>query len=415
MTATLAASSAILKVRYPDGRLPKALYQKGKFKFFGTVEKREDFTGDSRVVALQNENPQGISADFATALGSLAQGTYNKFSVSRVEYFGIARIKGQALKAAEGNEGALVDLWKNETDGVSWQVMQDLEIFAYGNGTGVLGQVSSGSTVASATITLTTVEDAAKFSLGMRVNAVSTNTTSPTLRSGTATITAIDRSAGTLTVASTWSGQITTIATSDYLVRAGNAASSGTAYVPMGIDGWIPGGASPGTLFGLSRNSDPVRLAGLTYNATGVPLEEALVEASSRVAQQGGPQPTLAFCHPRDLANFKKSLGSRVMYPRSEVKSTMAGVSFSGVEVEGDDGKISLLASPFVTRNKCHLVTPDTWKIDSLGPAPHMLDYDGPNFLRVASDDAYEVRFGMYGNYECNMPMANITITNFGA
>ena len=413
--ATLSASSAILKLRYPDGRLPKALYDKGKFKFFGLVQKREDWTGDNRQVALMNENPQGISADYSTALGSMAQGTYNKFSVPRVEYFGVARIKGQALAAAQGNPGALTDLWKTETDQVTFQLQQDLEALAFGLGDGIFGRISSGSTVSSASVTLATVEDAAKFTLGMRVQAVSTTGLSPTVRAGYATISGVDRVAGTLTVSTTWSGQVPTVTAGDYLVRAGNAASSGTGVVPTGTKGWVPGGSSPGTLHGLPRNSDPVRLAGQQYDATGVPYEEALVEASARVAQQGAPQPEIAICHPRDIANFKKAIGSKVTYPRTAVPSQMAGVSFTGIEVEGDESKIALMASPFVGRNECHMLSADSWVIDSTGPAPHMLQYDGPNFLRVASDDAYEVRFGMYGNYICNLPFANIIVTNFGA
>ncbi len=412
MTATLAASQAILKVRYPEGRLPKALYEKSKFKFLNTVEKREDFTGELRMVALQNENPQGSSADFGTALGSLAQGNYKRFQVTRIEHFGIARIKGQALKAAEGNEGALVDLWKNETDGISMTEMQNAEIYAFGNGSGVLGQVASGQ--ATATITLSVPSDAAKFSLNMRLQGVSTNTLSPQLRGGYAVVTGIDRLNGTITVATTWTGQIPSLVANDYLVRAGDAASAGVATVLMGIQAWIAG-STAGTLFTLDRSTDSLRLAGQVYSATGVPLEEALVEASALVNQQGAPQPGTCFCHPRDLANFKKAIGSKVTYPKASVASTVAGVSFTGIEVEGDEGRIVLLTSPFIPRNEAHLLDLDSWKLDTIGPAPQLLDYDGPNFLRVASDDAYECRFGMYGNMYTNSPYGNIRITGFGA
>ena len=413
MTATLAASTAILRVRYPDGRLPKALYEKGKYKFLGTIPKREDFTGEYRVVALQNENPQGSSQDFQTALGSLAQGTYNRFQVQRVEHFGIARIKGQALKAAEGNEGALVDLWKNETDGISMTELMNHEIYLFGNGSGVLGRVASGQ--ATATITLSKPTDASKFSLGERLNAVSDNTLSPTLRNGTATITAIDRVGGTLTVATTWTGQITDLAASDYLVRAGDYAVAGTARVLSGFTAWVPGGTSPGTFFNLNRNTDPTRLAGQSFDASGYPLEDAFIEASARVNQVGAPQPTRAFAHSRRFGDMKKSLGTKVQYPRSSASSTIAGVSFSGVDIEGDEGAITVLTSPFIDVDECHLLYPEAWKLDTIGPAPHLQDYDSNNFLRVASDDAYEARFVTYGNAECNMPFANIRIVNFGA
>ncbi len=412
MTATLAASAAILKTRYPKGKLPKALYKRTKYT--STITKREDFTGDKRVIALQNENPQGSSSDMATAIGSLAQGSYKRFEVPRVEHFGVCRIKGQALRAAEGDEGALVDLWKNETDGISQVEMLNIEIYSFGNGSGVLGKLNGG-VVSGATVTLLVPEDAAKFSLNMRVQAVSTNSLSPTLRGGYAVITGIDRKLGVLTVASTWTDFIPSLGVSDYLVRAGDYASAGTGRVLMGKQGWVVDSATPGTLYGLDRNADPIRLAGQVYDATGVPMEEAFIEASALVNQQGAPQPTRAWAHPRDIANFKKALGAKVTYPRTSVESTEAGISFSAIKIEGDEGEISIMTSPFVDRYKCHLDDPDAWILDSIGPAPMLLDLDSNEFLRVQGDDAYEARFGFYGNHECNAPYGQIMLKGFGA
>lgn len=411
MSATLAASQAILKVRYPDGRLPKEVYDRAKAKVVGIVEKREDFTGDFRVVALQNENPQGSAGDVATAQGSLAQGSYKRFQVPRIEHFGIARIKGQALQAAAGNEGALVDLWTNETNGISTTELINHEIYVFGNGSATLGQITSGQ--ATATITLATPTDASKFALNMRVMAVSDATLSPTLRSGTATITGIDRVLGKLTVGTTWVAAIPGITATDFLVRAGDAAAAGVATVLMGIEGWIAG-STAGTLFQLDRSTDTVRLAGQVISVAGLPLEEALVEASSQINQQGAPQPKLAMCHPRDLANFKKSLSTKVTYEKASVQSTMAGVSFPGIEVEGDEGRIKILTSPFIQRFHCHLLYEESWKLDSLKPAPHLQNYDGSDFLRVQSDDAYECRFASYLNFYTNMPFANAVLTGFG-
>ncbi len=414
MTATLAASAAILKIRYPGGKLPDATYD--TFKNVATMKKREDFTGESRVVALQNENPQGSSADFATAQGSLRQGVYNKFVVTRVEHFGIARIKGQALKAAEGDEGALVDLWKNETEGTSRVELQNHEIYSFGNGSGVLGQLDAG-VVSGTTVTLLVTSDIAKFALGMRVQAVSDATLSPTLRSGgaTATITAIDRTAGILTIAAAWNATIPAIGVSDYLVRAGDAASGGAATVLTGYGGWVVGGTSPGTLFGLSRNSDPVRLSGQTYSAANVPLEEAIQEMSALVAQQGGKAPRRLWCHVRDFANLKKALGTKVTYPKTTVAGTMAGVSFTGVEVEGDDGAITIMTSPFIDRNKAFLIDQDCVTFDTLGPAPQLQNYDKNDMLRVAGDDAFEARFVTYGQMHMNNLVSCINATSFGA
>lgn len=415
MTATLAASQAILKTKYPDGKLPTSQYKKAPFT--ASLAKKEDFDGNNKQIALQTENPQGSSADFATALGSLAQGTYKNFLLTRVQHFGVARITGQAMKAAEKNSGALVDLWKNETDGISSTELLNIEIYAFGNGTGVLGTIASGTT--GTAVTLSPVSDVVKFSIGMRVQAVSSATSlSPTLRSGYVIISAIDRVAGTLTTTSgNWNdaGNIPGIGSTDSLVRMGDNATAGTSAVVTGIGQYIIGGTTPGTLFALNRNTDPTRLAGNLYNATKVPYSDAFIEAESlRNLQYVGGELT-AWANPRDIAQWKKQLSGKETFPRTEMKSTVAGVSFSAIEFAGDNGPIKIMTSPFLSRNTAFLLDMDSFALESIGPAPQMLNYDGPNFLRVANDDAYEVRFGFYGNISCNKPVSSIQISNFGA
>lgn len=415
MTATVAGSSAITKILYPGGKLPDANYKQNVLG--AMMNKATDFKGESRVVALQTEWPQGISADFPTALASLAQSSFSKFTVTRVEYFGIARVTGQALRAVEGDTGALVDLWKNEIDKVSKNVTRQLGIFGYKSGTGSLSAIDSASTVASATITVSPTSAIVFYAVGMRVQATSSD--GGALRGGGAavTISAIDIDAGTLTTAGgNWSTQIAGLtASTDYLNRAGDAQNAGTALVPVGAEGWVVGGSSPGTLFGLSRNSNPVKLSGQSYNATGTPYTDVVVEMAARVAAVGGEAGDKLFCHPRDLANWKKQLDGKVQYNRSEVASKVTGLSFKALQVEGANGTIDVLADINCPRNKAFLMNMDNWKLHSLGPAPHILDYDSNEFLRVSNADAYEVRVGFYGNYWCDGPINQIKATNFGA
>lgn len=410
--ANLVASKAILKTRYPEGRLPLAMYT--KFPFLAAMSKKEDFDGENYVVALQTENPQGSSAIFQQALGSLQQGTYNRFLLTRIEHFGIVRITAQAMRAAQKSTGSLVDLWRREMDGSAQTEMKGMEIYMFGAGNGVLGTISSGQT--TATITLTKPDDAVKFDLLETVQAVSDTTLSPVTRGGTATITAIDRVGGTLTVATTWNdgSNIPGITATDSLVRAGDGAAAGVSAIETGLDQWLVGGTSPGTLFGLNRNADPVRLAGQFYDATGVPMEDAVIEAESLRNLQYPTGELVGWFNPRDIAQIKKTLGGKVAYPRVELKTEMAGVSFKGIEFEGDNGPIKLMTSPFCTRNEGYLLEMDSWAYRSMGPAPQLLDWDGPEFLRVASDAAYEARYARFGNPCTTMPVANIRMTNFG-
>lgn len=410
MTATLAGSTAILKTKYPSGKLPSAMHQ--KFPLSGMMSRVEDFDGENKVVALQTENPQGSSVDFQTALGSLAQGTYRRFLLTRNHHFGIARVQYEALKAAQKNTGSLVDLWTNEVEGISATEMKGLEIYLFGNGSGVLGQISAG--VATNTVTVGP-DFILNFDLGMRVNAVSDNTLAPALRIGTVTITGIDRVTGTLTITgAAWNVQIAGLVNGDFLTRAGDFATAGVNNVIHGLTSWIAGGTTPGILYGLQRNSDPTRLAGQAVNLLGVPLEDAVVEMESLVNVQGQMNQMTLIANPRDIAQLKKSVGGKSVYERMQVKGGVANVSFTAVQFDGDYGTIPIVTSPFCPRHQSFLLAMNTWAIESLGPAPHMLNYNTPEFINVASDAAFEVRVGYFCAARTNMPVANIRSTNFG-
>ena len=413
MTATLAGSTAILKRKYPKGAIPQETYS--SFQNMAMMKKSTDFVGEDEAVVLQTENPQGIGASIADAQASMEQGSYKRFLLTRVELFGVARIKGQAHKAAvERNDGSLVDLWNNETRGIETSLMKDHEIYSFGNGSGVRGQLNAG-VVSGTTVTLLTPEDAVNFDLNMWVQAVSDSTLSPTTRSGKTKITGIDRKLGVLTTSANWNAQIPAIGVSDYLVRASTGASGGTAVVPNGYQSWIVGGATPGTFLGLDRNTDPVRLSGqTTAYAAGTPIEEALVDADSQIGLQWmSGEKRVVVMNNRDVANLKKQLGTKVQYDR--VKSNVAGISFKTIEVEGETGPIAILANPFCPRRKAFMLTQSSWEIRGLGPVPQLQDFDKNDFLRVATDDAVEARFCSYSNTKCTLPVAQFLMTNVGA
>lgn len=418
MTATLAQSAAILKTRYEGGKLPKSNYQ--EFPHTASITKREDFDGANKVIALQTENPQGAAPDFATALGSIQQGNYQKFTIERVEAFGVARVKGQALKAAQGNAGAFVDLWRNETDGISQTVLKSMEWHLCRDGSGVIGAF----TVSGTTNTMSTTEDIAGVDMGMRVQTGDATTPlTPTMRNGSSTgwVVEVDRKAGTFKVSATSTGSATAIGTvipgtvsADSLYRAGEAAVAGTATVMTGERLWVVGGTSPGTLWGLNRNPDPVRRSGQEHDATGQAMEDAIIDAESLLTFQGIAGTRRLRANSRDIRKWKKSLGGKFTYPRGELK-TKVGVSFRTVEFEGENGVIQIVSTPFQPSGKPILIDPEFQSLDTLGPAPQMLDWDGSNFLRVASDDAYEVRFGWYGNLNMGRaPSKHVRLTGWG-
>jgi len=410
------------------------------FPFLSLVKKTTNFDGDFRVVALQNERPQGSSSVFGVAQG-IAQyglrgggGSYNRFQVYRTRHYGILRMDGETMKAAVRSAGALVDLWNQETDGISKNEMADLEFQLFGDGTGVRGSVAAGG-YSAGTITLATTANAVYFNLGMQVQIFSTAGVERTVTGQYLYVQAIDRKVGTVTIVSiptgggaattnpTFSGSAPPVAT-DVISRAGDfqlstavggsasVTSGAGAGVVCGVQAWVPATVTSATYWGLDRSVDPVRLAGQHLNAAGLPLNEALMEAEGQVAIQGVGHPDHIFVNPLDLQNLKKALGVDIRYDR--VQSNVAGVSFKAVEYDGMQGPVKIISAPFCPRNKAMMLNLASWELATLGPAPQMLDWDNNDYLRVSNNDQYEVRFGHYGQFICNNPGANIVIDNFG-
>ena len=411
MTATVAGSQAALKVLYPSGELPKSINE--MFVLHKRLKKETDFVGELAYVPIQNANPQGSSADFTFAQLNIQQGNYLRMALTRVQHHGIARISGEAAEAAVKSEGALVDLWDNETRGIATTEMSTLATYLYGNGDGVLGRVLSGS--ATTTITLYSTANMNYFELGMSLRFVSATGLSPTVRalaSGTvqSVVTGIDRRNRTLTFAVAPATTNTAQADNDYIVRSGDQASAARTVI-TGLDEYVAGGTAPATLYGLVRSADPVRLAGQSVDYAGWAMEDAVVDASAQAGFQGIGYPNVLVANNIEIANMKKSLGSKIIYNDGGGK---AKHSFSGISIEGENGPIEVVADPFCPRNKAWLLKLDAFSLFSLKAAPHLNKFDGMDFLRRPDADAYEVRFVFYGNLKCKNPGPHVKLTNFG-
>jgi hypothetical protein len=410
MTATLAGSQAALKILYPNGELPKDINE--QYMLLKRLKKETNFTGESAYVALQNANPQGTGRTVANAQTALYQGNYVRFNLTRVSHYGLARVTGEAAQAAVKEEGALTDLWDNETKGAAQTEMNVMAAYLYGTGDATLAALDGSGAVAATTITLSSSANMNYFELNALLGAVSTTGLSPTVRTGSARVTGIDRRSRTLTSGSNWSTQITGLTNTDYLVRYGDNAASGTGYVITGLGAYVVGGTAPGTLHGLNRNTDPVRLAGQAIDYSGWAMEDAIVDASAQSGFQGIGYPNVIVANNIDVANMKKSLGAKIHFERPGGKEGSHG--FSSLTIEGEDGPVEVLADPFCPRNKAWMLRLSDFCLWSLKAAPHLQKFDGLDFLRVATEDSFEVRFAFYGNLKCKNPGPHVQLQNFG-
>jgi hypothetical protein len=415
MSATITSAQAILKRMFAKGAMPNATYT--KFAGLALVPKMTDLGGDDYQQALQNENPQAAGSTYADASGNFLPGTYNKFLVTRIKHYSLCRIQGDAMDAARAaGPMAFIDLWKSEMTGAGMTEQKDESTYLYGNGSGARGQISAGSNVASTTISLTSGDDIIYFDLNMRVTSQDVDTVAAVTNPGSAVITGISRDPANpqLTIVGNWNASIPAIATGQWLARAGDSPSGGTARVITGLRSWFVGGTTPGTLFGLNRNTDPVRLAGQSKDYTTVPMEEAVIDADALMGFQGSMVPNkVLLANNRDIAQLKKALSSKIIYDRA--KSDIAGVSFKSIQIEGDYGPIQVVADPFCRRGRAFMLDAECLEFDTMGPIAKIADFDGNQFLRVGNDDAYEARFLTYGFLRAKKPSDGFFLQNFGS
>lgn len=421
MTATLTAVSAIVKTRYAKG-MPKAVYT--QFPHTASIKKFESWTGGNRDAALQTEYPQGIGPTVADAQGSMQPGKYVKFSIARVEAFAAARVTGQAMRTVKGDDGAFVDLWRNEMDGASMTATKSVEWHLARDGSGTIGKFTVSGTVNTMSVT----EDIAGVDLGMRIQTsdgtvFDSTPLTPTLRNGGTGgwVVKIDRTAGTFGVATTVDGSATAIGTvipgtvsNDNLYRYGEAASAGTAKVMTGERSWIVGGTTPGTLWSLDRNPDPLRRSGQEQDADGKAFEDALIDAEASLVFQGVNTTRRFRANSKDIAKWRKQIGGKFTFPRGKME-TSVGVGFEVLEYQGENGKVQIVSTPFQPAGRPILMDPEYQTLASAGPVPHLLNEDGNEILRLQSDDAYEVRFGWYGNLDmAAAPSRHVRMKNWG-
>ena len=389
-----------LKEHYKDLRVKNMVYKDNPL--LALMPKYEQFGGENMPIPTQYGIANRRSATFGTGQALNTATSLARFVLTRVKDYSFASITGESIKATESNADAFLKYATLEIDGAIQSLTRSLAIGLYGDATGKIGTYTAISAITNGTgrtITLTNAEEVTNFEVGMILKFAPDASTG--VRADVYEITAVDRDTGVLTgTISASSGGITT---GDFLVQSGDYVSGGDRLKISGLEAWIPAG-TPANLFGVTRTADRTRLAGVSFSGASMPIEEALVGAASRLAREGG-SPDVCFMDYTQFANLEKALGSKVVYDK--VSSDDADVGFQALSIIGPKGPIKIVADQNCTPNVAYLLQMDTWSLNSLGAAPHILDLDGNRMLRESAADAYEVRVGFYGNVGCTAPGYN--------
>lgn len=393
------AMNAALKELYDGQTVENLVYSDNPY--LAMVRKNVDFGGKYKPIPIITGASQGRSATFANAQANQSPVQIESFFLTTVSDYSIAQIDNKTMLASRTDKMSFLEGSKVMIDGAITSLTLSLSSSLFRSGTGSIGQIS---TISTGVITLADPNSVTQFEVNQVLQANATDGGTP--RAALGYVIKVDRTAttGQVTVSASFGGAAGTPASwapNDYLLVQGDNNAK-----LKGLAAWIPATAptSGDNFFGVDRSVDPVRLAGVRYDGSAQPIEEALIDASSLLAREGG-KPDVCVMSYASYSALEKSLGAKVQYV--DMKGP-AELGFRGIQINGANSMIKCFPDRSCPSNTAYLLTMKTWCLESIGEAPQILRYgDGLEMLRVYNADAGEVRVAYYANLSCNAPGYN--------
>lgn len=423
MAAIYANSSnqiAALKELYTDDKdyMKDLVYKENPF--LALVPKNESvdgFAGKYIPVPLEYGNPQGRSHSFSNAQSQQTGTALVSYFVYVIQDYQLVTITNLLMEQTKTSAGAFVDAAKLQMDGGFRNITNNIAFELFGDGTATRGYIGSATNPSAANyvITLSNAQQIVQFEVGMLlVNYTITASTISAVSSSQATITAVDRANGIISVTATAIDGSWLVAGKGLGIYGDVIAGSISASTNLALSGlaaWIPyeDPASNDNFWSVNRSTDRTRLAGCKYDASAQTIEEGMTSALAFLNREGG-KPDLAIMDFASYASLVNALGAKVQYV--QVNHDEVEVAFEGITFQSAYGRVTVLADRSCPPQTCYLLQMDTWKLRSLGKVPHILTYgmEGLEGLRVGNADALEIRIGYYGNLICSAPGFNCVV-----
>lgn len=416
---------AALKELYVDDKdyMKNIVYAKNPW--LAMVPKNESpdgFAGKYIPVPLEYGNPQGRSHTFANAQNQQTASDVVSYFVYAIQDYQLVTITNLLMEQTKSNAGAFVDEASRSLDNGFRNLSNNMAFELFYGGTASRGQISSVSASGQTlTITLTNSQQIVQFEVGMSLQSSTTDGGAALTGTGgsvlVAQVTAVNRGTGVLTAVVIQDTYSSTWAANGYLQVYGDIGTAGASTIAgmLGLSGmaaWVPSSdpASTDNFWGVNRSADVTRLGGLRYNASAQSIAEGLTSALGFANREGAAIDLIII----DFVSYTtliNELGAKVQYVMLEHDEVE--VAFEAIHFHSAYGKIPVLADRSCQPATAWCVTTDSWKLRTLGKAPHVLTYgmEGLEGLRVGSADALEIRIAYYGNLICSAPGYSMQVT----
>lgn len=416
MSLTNTAYDAILKERYIGTNRVRDAALKNR-TLLGLMQKTpmamdDKAEGKYVVVPVLYGDPQGASADFATAQAVAAATSSQQvaFRVTPKKAYQNIQITGETLASAKSTDVAFFKAQMSEIDRAVNNLSNKLEHFMFRGGWGKIGTVS---TFTGTTITLTNPRDAAFFSKGKRVRASSTESSATLRAEGSNGLVVAGKSTrtGVITFTGTVSSEATSIANGDVLFAKGDREDSATPtrLCLTGFEGWLPATepSASESFNNVDRSVDDY-LYGRYLGASGLTFRDALNLAIGESETYQG-KISHVYMHPMRIAQVRNELAGQIEY---EALSGIGGsertpITFDSFKLV--DG-VNILGNFNCPYNSIYCLDMSTWTVHSRGDLVTVGGHDGTILRARENSDEYEVRIRSFSDMSCALPGANVRI-----
>jgi hypothetical protein len=417
---------AALKELYTDDKdyMKNIVYAKNPW--LAMVPKNESpdgFAGKYIPVPLEYGNPAGRSHTFANAQNQQTASDVVSYFVYAIQDYQLVTITNLLMEQTKTNAGAFVDEASRTMDNGFRNLSNNMAFELFSGGTATRGAVSAaGTTAALPTLswTLANPQTVVQFEVGMTLQGTATDG-GAAITDGTnviaAQITSVNRGTGAITATVVQGTYSASWPAGTFLQVYGDIGIGGASTIAgmLGLSGlaaWVPNVDPPSNdnFWGVNRSADPTRLGGLRYNASAFSISEGLTNALA-LGNREGASFDLIILDFVSYSTLVNELGAKVQYVQLEHDEVQ--VSFEAIHFHSAYGKIPVLADRSCPAQTAYCLTQDTWKLRTLGKAPHILTYgmEGLEGLRVGNADALEIRIAYYGNLICSAPGYNMVVS----
>jgi len=348
---TTADSNAVLRKTYASS-MKTLLYGEENRFLLGAIKKTIG-GGESFTVPVTYGGQPGRSKTWARASANKGLSKKVKFQMEWTEDFCQAVVNNSAISLSKG-VGAVVNLKMAELANATETLANSIEHSLIRSGYNEIGQIAA---INSQVVTYASRVDV-NFVDNGQVHTPFASLAASTTNRASATVSAYDRDAGTVT----YTGALTNWTVGDFIFQDGDKVDAGTLSC-LGLGAWFPLVAPSGAdIGGVDRSQAPQQLAGVRVDGRGKSAKEACFDLITRVGDAGGKGDVILATNDF-VGRLVKEIEGQTEYEKmaaQDADGPIAGIFYETVKINGPKGPFRLKGSPYMYSDRIFALTMDS-------------------------------------------------------